>query len=118
LKILERLAEEGYLQNTQQFHEYQFGLPYMSPFFEVLCSMKNLKYLYLSYHLTLEALAHVFHSCSKLTELRISTSGIEMGEMGEELFNQLRTGFQRLTYLDLEYFINNDSWPGFQEMLT
>jgi hypothetical protein len=117
-KILERLAEEGYLQNTQQFGEYQFCLFHMSPFFEVLCSMKNLKKLYLSYDLTLEALAHVFQSCSKLTELRISASEFKMDEMGEEVLNQLRTGFQRLRCLDLEYLIDNDSCPGLQEILT
>jgi hypothetical protein len=117
-KILERLAEKGYLQNNQQFVEIQSCVFHMSSFFEAICSMKNLATLNLDYNLTLEDLAHVFQSCSKLTELRISASEFEMDEMDEDLFNQLRSGFQRLRCLDLEYFIDGDSWRGFQEMLT
>jgi hypothetical protein len=115
---LERLAEKGYLQNNQHFGEIQPCLFHMPPFCGVICSMKNLAKLNLEYDLTLEDLARVFQSCSKLTELHISASEFEMDEMDEDVFNQLRSGFQRLRWLDLEYFIDNDSWPGFQEMLT
>jgi len=40
--ILERLAGEGYLQNNQQFGEFESCFLPISPFVEVVCSMKNL----------------------------------------------------------------------------
>jgi hypothetical protein len=116
--ILERLADEGYLKNNQQLKEFESCFLPISPFVEVICSMKNLEKLNLEYDLTLEHLALVFQSCSKLVELNISAFEFEMDKMTEDLIDKLRPGFQRLRCLDLFCFIDNDSWPRFQEMLT
>jgi hypothetical protein len=76
LKLLERLTEKGYLINNQQFEhggysEFASGLLNISPFVDVICSMKNLRTMFLDCELTLENLAHVFQSCYKLIELQI-----------------------------------------------
>jgi hypothetical protein len=68
--------------------------------------------------MTLEDLARVFQSCSKLVELRIATYGCETLEMAEHLKDQLRSGFQKLRCLNLVCLIDNGSWPVIQEMLT
>ena len=115
LKILERLAEKGYLRNTQQFK----GFPFAFSFVPIICSMKNLGKLTLTAcHLKLEDLAPVFQSCSKLSELNIKATGLQMDEMGDVLFDQLRSGFRRLRRLEVACSIFNDTWPGIQEMLT
>ena len=81
--------------------------------------MKNLEKLSSNGHfLTLEDLARVFQSCSKLVELDIFVFEFEMDEVDDDLVDQLRPGFQRLRRLDLEYFIDDDTWPGFQQLLT
>ena len=118
--ILERLAGEGYLQNTQKFTELESYFLHISPFVKVICSLKNLKKLdlYCECERTLEDLARVFQSCSKLTELNTSAFGCKMDEMTEDLIDKLRPGFQRLRRLDILCSINNDSWLGFQKMLT
>jgi hypothetical protein len=118
LKILERLAEKGYLQNNQQLKHVLYNLSHISPFLELICSMENLEKLDLDYKLTLEDLARVFQSCSKLIELRIATFGCKTHKMAEHLKNQLKPGFQRLRRLELVCFIDNGSWPMFKEMLT
>jgi hypothetical protein len=89
-------------------------------FVKVICSLKNLKKLdlYCECERTLEDLARVFQSCSKLTELNTSAFGCKMDEMTEDLIDKLRPGFQRLRRLDILCSINNDSWLGFQKMLT
>ena len=113
LKILERLAEKGYLQNTQQFK----GFPFAFSFVPIICSMKNLEKLTLkTYHLTLKDLAPVFQSCSNLIVLNIFATGSEIDEMGEVLIDQLRSGFRRLRRVDCS--IVNNSWPGIPEMLS
>jgi hypothetical protein len=112
---LERLAEKGYLQNNRQLIVENNFLT--SPqLVEVISSMKNLEKL--DVDLTLEDLARVFQSCSKLVELHITTDGCEMLEMAEHLKDQLRSVFQKLRCLDLLCFIDNGSWPVIQEMLT
>ena len=75
--------------------------------------MKNLEQLDLHCDLTLEDLALVFQSCSKLVVLDIY---IHQFEMGEVVIDQLKPGFQRLRRLNLECAIV--SWAGIQEMLT
>jgi len=116
---LQRLAVEGYLNNNQQFGEFNSNLSLISSFvIKAICSMKNLEKLILRNDLTLEDLALVFQSCSKVIELNITAFEFEMDKMVEDLKNQLRPGFQRLRRLDLECFIDNVSWPGFQEMFT
>ena len=119
LKILERLAEKGYLQNTQQFKGFEFdSLPTCS-FVPIICSMKNLGKLTLTAcHLKLEDLAPVFQSCSNLSELNIKATGLQMDEMDEVLVDQLKSGFRRLRHLDVACSIVNDTWPGIQKMLT
>jgi hypothetical protein len=118
LKILERLAEEGYLQNNRQL-DLQFDCSCSSQFVKLISSMKNLETLRsFGKELTLEDLAHVFQSCSKITNLRINANGCKISEMAEHLKFQLRSGFQKLRRLRLVCFINNDSWPGIQEILT
>jgi hypothetical protein len=113
-KILERLAEKGYFQNTQQFHRCQFSLYNNSSFVKIIRSMKKLEILTTDAHyLTLEDLALVFQSCSKLVVLDIY---IHQFEMDEAVIDQLKPGFQRLRRLNLECAIV--SWAGIQEMLT
>ena len=118
LKILERLAEKGYLQNTQQFK----GFPFAFSFVPIICSMKNLETLTVEAdhvkHLQLIDFAPVFQSCSKLSELNISANGLKIDEMREDLVDQLRSGFRRLRRLDVACSIVEDSWQGIQEMLT
>ena len=108
LKILERLAGEGCLQNNRRLNG-QFDCSSNSRFVEVICSMKNLESLDFHEHeLTLDRLAHVFQSCSKLTELNIGTE-CKPPEMDEHLKNQLRSRFQKLRRLDLCFiFIYKD----------
>ena len=49
LKILERLAEEGYLQNNRKL-DVDFDFSSNSRFVEVICSMENLETLNLGEH--------------------------------------------------------------------
>jgi hypothetical protein len=116
--ILERLAREGYLQNNRRL-DLQFDCSCSSRFVELICSMKNLESLDLDEHdLTPDDLAHVFQSCSKLIEMDIAIEKYKTYEMAEYLKNQMRPGFQKLRRLDLVCFIDNDSWPVIQEILT
>jgi hypothetical protein len=117
LKILERLAGEGYLQNNRRLN-VEFDCSQSFRFVELICSMKNLKTLRLfGKEMTLEDLARVFQSCSKLNDLFIPANGRKMSEVAEHLKNQLRPGFQKLRRLGLKQ-IDDDSWPVIQEMLT
>ncbi len=68
--------------------------------------------------LTLEDLAYVFQSCSKINNLYISKFEFAMFEMSEHLKNQLRLGFQRLRFFGFTSSINKVSWPVIQETLT
>ena len=86
---------------------------------ELIYSMKNLEKLDIfDYNLTLEDLARVFQSCSKLIELDIVTRNYKSLEIAKHLKDQLKSGFQRLRRLDLVCKIDKDSWPVTQEMLT
>jgi len=115
-KILERLAGEGYLQNTQQFVGCESHFLQISSFVNIMCSMENLEKLTShACHLTLEDLARVFQSCSKLSELNILVTDFEMDQ---DVKNQLRPGFQRLRRFFIVCFMDNFSWPVIQEMLT
>jgi len=116
-KILERLAEDGYLKNNRKLIEANFS--HNSQLIEVISSMKNLEILVITCNnLTLEDLAPVFQSCSKLIELRIATWSYNSFEMAEHLKDQLRPGFQKLRCLNLLCCVDNGSWPMIQEMLT
>ncbi len=115
-KIVERLAEKGYFQNTQQFIGFESDLSNISSFVKIICSMKNLEKSSLPDHLTLGDFALVFQSCSKLIELDISASEFELDKMDGALIDQLRPGFQRLRCLYLD--CSMVSWAGIQEMLT
>jgi hypothetical protein len=118
LIILEWLAAGGYLQNNYWLL-VEFSCSRSSPFFEVICSMKNLGTLRLmDDELTLEDLAYVFQSCSKINNLYISKFEFAMFEMSEHLKNQLRLGFQRLRFFGFTSSINKVSWPVIQETLT
>ena len=110
---------DGYLQNNHNLI-VEFPRSSNSPFVKVVCSMKNLDTLRLSdSDLTLEDLAHVFQSCSKITRLHISKFEYTRFEISEHLKNQLRSGFQRLRFFGFTTSsINNDSWPLIQETLT
>jgi hypothetical protein len=117
VKIVERLAEKGYFQNTRQFIGFESDLSNISSFVKIICSMKNLEKLTSNAdHQTLGDLALVFQSCSKLIELDISTYKFELDKMDGALIDQLRPGFQRLRCLDL--YCSMVSWSGIQEMLT
>ena len=116
--ILKRLAGEGYLQNIRQL---EVDRVIRSPLIvELICLMKNLETLDLrDQEMTLDSLAHVFQSCSKITRLHISKFEYTRFEMSEHLKNQLRSGFQRLRFFGFTTSsINNDSWPLIQETLT
>ena len=115
-KILERLANEGYLLNNREFI-VTFESP-SSRLNELICSMKNLEKLnLLSCELTIEALANVFQSCSKIIELNIMIWGLETREVAY-LKNQLIPGFQRLQYFEFQCLVEDDTWPVIQEMCT
>ncbi len=117
LKILELLAGGGYLQNNRRL-DMAFNWSRSSRFVELICSMKNLEKLdTFEYDLTPDVLAHVFQSCSKLIELHIETYYKTL-EIAEHVNNQLRSGFQKLRCLYLVCFIDNDTWPVIQRMLT
>ena len=119
LKILERLAEKGYLQNTRHLGVFEFDSLLTSSFVPFFCSMKNLEKLTLTVDdLKLEDFAPVFQSCSNLSELNISATVFKIDEMDGDLVDQLRSGFRKLRRLGIRYCINNDSWQGIQEMLT
>jgi hypothetical protein len=118
LNILERLAREGFLQNNRKL-DVGFNFSCSSRFVELICWMKKLETLrLLDQELTLEDLAHVFQSCSKLIEVDIATPKYKTLKMNKHLKNQLRPGFQKLRRLKLECSINNYSWPVILEMLT
>jgi hypothetical protein len=81
LKILELLAEEGYLQANRRFECY-FRLAHFldcsprSRFVELICSMTNLQSLDIVGHeLTTDVLARVVQSCSQLTSIGIHYTG-------------------------------------------
>ena len=119
LKILERLAEKGYLQNTRHLDVFEFDSLPIFLFVPIICSMKNLEKLTLTVDdLKLEDYAPVFQSCSNLSELNISATVFKIDEMDGDLVDQLRSGFRKLRRLCIRYCINNDSWQGIQEMLT
>ena len=117
-KILERLANEGYLLNNRKLI-VKFGGAASSRFEKLICSMKNLETLNLhSYDVTLVVLAQVFQSCSKIIELNMWIWGFERREKAEHLKTKLKPGFQKLRYFAFECFIDYDSWPVIQEMCT
>ena len=119
LKILERLAEKGYLQNTRHLGVFEFDSLLTSSFVPFFCSMKNLeKWTLTVYDLKLEDFAPVFQSCSNLSDLNISATVFKIDEMDGDLVDQLRSGFRKLRRLYIKYCINDDSWPGIQKMLT
>jgi hypothetical protein len=124
LKILERLAEKGYLQNNRQLREFGSDSFHISSYSQVISSMKTLETLELESYMSFRDLALVFQSCSKLTELNFTAFEFEMYGMGEDLKIELRPGFQRLRRLHLRWYIDSDSLPVtqgcnyLQEMLT
>jgi hypothetical protein len=90
---LELLAGEGYLQNNRKLSMASDCLP-SSRFVEVICSMKNLKELHLfDYELIPEIHAHVFQSCSKITDLCLLANEDETFKMLDQLKSQLRPSF-------------------------
>jgi hypothetical protein len=91
---------------------------FIHPLFRVLRSMNNLEKLeLLNLELTLtKNVPQLFRSCPKLTEMRLKLAETQKLEMGEELKNELRSGFQRLRRLELDWDI--DSWLVIQEMFT
>jgi hypothetical protein len=117
-KILERLAEGGFLQNNRQLNT-TLHCSINSRFVKMLCSMKNLDTLRLfDYKLTPDVLAHVIQSCPKLINLQIGAHDFKTFERAQHLKNQLRSGFQKIRYFELRCLIGKDSWLVIQEMLT
>jgi hypothetical protein len=114
---MERLADAGYFQNNREVI-VGWGWPSVPRFFPVVRSMTNLEKLYLlNWELTLtEDLPQLFQPCPKLTELRLKLVKGQNLEMGANLKNELRSGFQRLRIFELVCQIG--SWPAFQEMFT
>jgi hypothetical protein len=108
--ILKRLTLEGHLENNRHLDMKRTIRVSDCRFVKLFCSMKNLETLDLLFQeLTLEDLANVFQSCSKLVLLCVATRACKTLDMAEHLKNQLRAGFQRLRYLYLEWLFYNDS---------
>ena len=120
LKILERLAEKGYLQNTRHLGVFEFDSLLTSSFVPFFCSMKNLETFTCGNadYVKLEDFAPMLQSCSELRELSIKATVFKIDEMDGDLVDQLRSGFRKLRRLYIKYCINDDSWPGIQKMLT
>jgi hypothetical protein len=114
---LKRLANGGYFQNNRQVI-LNSKWPSIPRFLQVIHSMTNLENLrLLEWDLTLtEDLARLFQSCPKLTELHMKLVKSQMLEMGEGLKNELRSGFQRLRLLELQW--ETYSWAVILEMFT
>jgi hypothetical protein len=115
--ILDQLADGGYFQNNRQLILSSWWSS-ISRLYQVISYMTHLeKISLLHWKLTLaEDLLQMFRSCSKLTELHLKLVESQKLEMGEELKNELRSGFQRLQLFELHWYI--DSWPAIQEILT
>ena len=111
------LADRGYFQNNRQMIASSWW-PSIRRLFQAIRSMTRLEKLsLLKCSLTLaEDLPLLFRSCPKLTELRLKLVESQKLEMGEELKNGLRSGFQRLRLFELHWGIH--SWPVIQEMFT
>ena len=113
---LDRLAVGGYFQNNRQMIVNScWPVPRL---FQVLRYMNNLEKLnLLECHVTLtEELPQLFRWCPKLIELHLTTFESQELEMYEGLKNELRSGFQRLRLLELEWGI--DSWSVIVEIFT
>ncbi len=119
LIILDRLADGGYFQNNRQLILSSWWSS-ISRLFQVISYMTHLEKISLLHwklKLTLtEDLLQMFRSCPKLTELHLQLVERRKLEMGEELKNELRSGFQRLQLFELHWYI--DSWPAIQEILS
>jgi hypothetical protein len=117
LITLERLVDGGYFQNNRQMIVSSWW-PSIARLFRVIRSMTNLEKLsLLEWKLTLtQDLPQLFRSCPKLTELRLRLFESQELEMNKFLKNELRSGFQRLRLLELNWRI--DSWPVIQEIFT
>jgi hypothetical protein len=97
----------------------EFDCTRSSRFVELMCSMKHLEELNLfGYQVNPDDLVRVFQSCSKLTNLYIGMHHCKTFEMDKHLKNQLKSGFQKLRRLRLDFFIDKHSWAVIQEMLT
>jgi hypothetical protein len=118
LNILEWLVAEGFLKSNRQL-DIELDLSRSPQFFRVICSMNTLEKMNLwGCGLQLAELPHVLRSCPKLVDLRFRQIKYSNLEMGEDLKNQLRSGFQRLRLFGLACYIDNNSWPVICEILT
>ena len=117
LTSLEQLAEEGFFKNNRQLVvRFRSDWPLSPPLFGIIRPMINLEILkLLDCQLKIEQVAPLFQSCPKLTELHLSLVACEMDE---DLKNQLRPGFQRLRFVGLEWYMDNNMWSVIQEMCT
>ena len=131
LITLERLLDGQYFQNNRKFITNSWG-PYDDLLNRFICSMTKLEKLtFVDWELTPdpphsfwelreEDFARVFQSCHKLTELRTllfhSHVFDQKLEMGEELENEFRSGFQRLRFFELVLAIS--SWPTILKIFT
>jgi hypothetical protein len=116
INFLNRLIAEGFFNNNRQLavsHCHSFS--YLT--YKLIRSMKNLETFHSSYlsYVTLEDLACLFRSCPKLTQLHFRLP--ERQELGEDLKNELRSGFQRLEHLSIDCHMDNDSFLVIREML-
>jgi hypothetical protein len=114
LITLEWLVQREYLQNNRLSSWW----PSIPRLFWALNFMKNLEKLsLLEWKLRLTDLPPFpFRSCPKLTELHLRLFQSQELEMNEELKNVLRSGFQRLQLLELNWDIN--SWLVLQKIFT
>jgi hypothetical protein len=117
-EIFERLVEEGFLKNSCKLYElcYWSNIP---RFLRYICCMKKLQSLHLDKcQLTLEQLSTLFRSCPELVELNLGLDLSLKSDMDEHLKNELRRGFEKLRLFVLNGYINNDSWPVIQEIMS
>jgi len=115
---LERLAEKDFFQNNRKL--YVLSLWPLSPLLlRVGRFMNNLERVDLSEcDVTFENLAHLFRPCPKIVKLNLKLLPLKKWKMNEDLKNKIRLGFQKLRYIVLQSYIDNNSWPVLQEILT
>jgi hypothetical protein len=122
LKILERLADEGFFENIFQLIVTAKRL--LSPrVFRILCSMSNLEKIEIwDPNVQFTNLAHFFRSCPNIIELKFVNMNVDFSmakfKINKDLINQLNLGFQRLQRVELKCDVHYESWRMFLKILT
>jgi hypothetical protein len=116
---LKLLAEGGFFKNNRRMIvDKYWGWPSIARFHQILRSMADLeKLILLNWEMRLtQDVPKLFQSCPKLNELHLNLGQWDKFKMNEEIKKQLRSGFQRIRLLELDWYINE--WPVIQELFT